>query len=180
MSNRRLAEGQQPSNSVGRVSESRVDSCQWPTSGIGVALRRSDDWPFSTGPQAIGLISGFYTQVEVVPASLARELEAELRVATDETQTEAKPESLKEEPSAAAEPAAARSVSEGEGLAARIEELIEVVKGIDETVGSFGYSLGLLNVEGSAGDLEDLEMVLDEAEKLADRARSLLVHKEEA
>ena len=62
----------------------------------------------------------------------------------------------------------------------RIEELIEVVKGIDETVGSFGYSLGLLNVEGSAGDLEDLEMVLDEAEKLADRARSLLVPKEEA
>ena len=71
--------------------------------------------------------------------------------------------------------------TEGEGeLRARIEELIEVVKGIDETVGSFGYSLGLLNVEGSAGDLEDLEMVLDEAEKLADRARSLLVPKEEA
>ena len=83
------------------MSESRVDSCQWPTSGIGVALRRSDDWPFSTGPQAIGLISGFYTQVEVVPASLARELEAELRVATDETQTEAKPESLEEESPAA-------------------------------------------------------------------------------
>ena len=73
-----------------------------------------------------------------------------------------------------------RSDSEGEGLAARIEELIEVVKGIDETVGSFGYSLGLLNVEGSAGDLEALDMVLDEAEKLADRARSLLVPKEEA
>ena len=119
MSNRRLAEGQQPSNSVGRVSESRVDSCQWPTSGIGVALRRSDDWPFSTGPQAIGLISGFYTQVEVVPASLARELEAELRVATDETQTEAKPESLKEESSAA--------VPVGDGVTVNATDLLAVL-----------------------------------------------------
>ena len=102
-----------------KKSESRVDSCQWPTSGIGVALRRSDDWPFSTGPQAIGLISGFYTQVEVVPASLARELEAELRVATDETQTEAKPESLKEEPSAA--------VPVGDGVTVNATDLLAVL-----------------------------------------------------
>ena len=101
------------------MSESRVDSCQWPTSGIGVALRRSDDWPFSTGPQAIGLISGFYTQVEVVPASLARELEAELRVATDETQTEAKPESLKEESSAA--------VPVGDGVTVNATDLLAVL-----------------------------------------------------
>lgn len=57
---------------------------------------------------------------------------------------------------------------------ARIKELEAIARGVEETVGSFGYHLECVEYSGSEGDVEDLEATLDDAEKLADLARSLL------
>lgn len=57
---------------------------------------------------------------------------------------------------------------------ARIKELEAIARGVEETVGSFGYHLECVEYSGSEGDVEDLEATLDDAEKLADLARLLL------